>query len=213
MSNYIIVNGNFRRYNDELYHFGVKGMKWGVRRYQNKNGALTSQGKKRYSEDDGSETKKRGLTDRQKKAIKVGVAVVGAAVVAYGAYKIHGAVRDKNFNIRMNEGKAKCERMFKKLDRMRINDLVKGSSGTEKWTNPRSYKRSGFQYNNNGKTVTLAREYRNTVSTIKPEQYRRVESKLTDKIMDDAFNQAKNDSFATATKNVVRDMYRNRKKR
>ena len=32
----------------ELYHYGVKGMRWGVRRYQNQNGSLTNAGKKRY---------------------------------------------------------------------------------------------------------------------------------------------------------------------
>lgn len=43
-----------------LRHFGVPGMKWGVRRYQNKDGSLTSAGKKKYKarESDSSVTKK-----------------------------------------------------------------------------------------------------------------------------------------------------------
>ena len=36
--------------NDELYHHGIKGQKWGVRRYQNADGTLTSAGKKRRKE-------------------------------------------------------------------------------------------------------------------------------------------------------------------
>lgn len=34
---------------NELYHYGVKGQKWGVRRYQYTDGTLTPQGKKHYS--------------------------------------------------------------------------------------------------------------------------------------------------------------------
>ena len=33
--------------NNELYHFGIKGQKWGIRRYQNPDGTYTELGKKR----------------------------------------------------------------------------------------------------------------------------------------------------------------------
>ena len=35
-------------YSDELYHHGIKGQKWGVRRYQNEDGTLTAEGRRRY---------------------------------------------------------------------------------------------------------------------------------------------------------------------
>lgn len=37
-------------YSDELYHHGIKGQRWGVRRFQNPDGTLTSEGKARYGD-------------------------------------------------------------------------------------------------------------------------------------------------------------------
>ncbi len=146
-------------YSNELYHYGVVGMKWGVRRYQNPDGSLTSRGKKRYGTEDHLNTlndyrkaqrqydkdfttavnrngiyinkkrqeannerwrkanesgakareaykkykvareearpaikEARKLTDDQKakivKGLKIGAAVAGTALAAYGAYKV-----------------------------------------------------------------------------------------------------------------------------
>lgn len=40
---------------DYISHFGVKGMKWGIRRYQNRDGSLTPEGRKRYGRSEDSE--------------------------------------------------------------------------------------------------------------------------------------------------------------
>lgn len=48
-----MINQNdwWQHRNSTLCHWGIKGMKWGVRRYQNKDGTLTAAGKKHYAGD------------------------------------------------------------------------------------------------------------------------------------------------------------------
>ena len=59
--------------NKELYHWGVKGMKWGVRRYQNADGSLTAAGKKRYyQEADAGHYDKEGYNGTRYKTTKKG---------------------------------------------------------------------------------------------------------------------------------------------
>lgn len=97
----------FETESTSLQHHGILGQKWGVRRFENKNGTLTHAGRKRYDTDeDGDykkvgnktpapkassegESKKKGLTDKQKKVIIAGAAIAGTALAAYGGYKLY----------------------------------------------------------------------------------------------------------------------------
>jgi len=64
-------------YKEEMYlrHFGVKGMRWGVRKTETSSG--------------GDDKKKKGLTPKQKTAIKIGVAVAATSLAAYGGYRLY----------------------------------------------------------------------------------------------------------------------------
>lgn len=50
-----------------LIHHGIKGQRWGVRRYQNEDGSLTSEGKKRYSPSDKELGKAKSITESASK--------------------------------------------------------------------------------------------------------------------------------------------------
>lgn len=71
-----------------LVHHGIKGQKWGVRRFQNADGSLTKAGRNRYS-DSGSQEKKSGLSDQTKRNIKIAsAAALAIGTVAAATYYV-----------------------------------------------------------------------------------------------------------------------------
>lgn len=159
--------------NGVIFHHGIKGMKWGVRRFQDKDGSLTPAGRKRYADDvsekkaaykqakkdynksfskaydkaiagyspikkhrqaneerwndaadkaerlnkakadykntkkeyDNSPEGKAAAAARRKKALKVGAAVAGTALAAYGAKKFHDYIRSENGKLAEEAGR------------------------------------------------------------------------------------------------------------
>lgn len=103
----------------ELYHHGIKGMKWGVRRYRNADGSLTNAGKKRaehklnklFEKSDKAISKYKSY-DRQYKLADAG-AKKALTPSQYGRWVTSGARMDKT--IRLNQ--------LKKLSEKRTNQV------------------------------------------------------------------------------------------
>lgn len=56
--------------NNELTHWGIRGMRWGVRRYQNKDGSLTAAGKKRRGIDDSGDNDSESTEAKRERLLK-----------------------------------------------------------------------------------------------------------------------------------------------
>lgn len=90
------ATNDFRAYSDYLMHYGVKGMKWGVRRYQDKNGRLTAEGKEHYSKGSSASDTKEGIIIPVGLIAYAGMFVIGGAAVAIDSAVEAGKAHARN---------------------------------------------------------------------------------------------------------------------
>ena len=92
---------------DELKHYGILGMKWGVRKQPEHSNTLRRNQKEELS-------KQRGLTDKQKKILKIGAIAAATALVAYGGYKLAQSGKLKGLDNSIEAGKMKVRNLLNK---------------------------------------------------------------------------------------------------
>ena len=81
--------------NSELYHHGIKGQKWGIRRYQNPDGSLTPEGAKRYAIKDARKEYKKASRNLIKANIRSSLEATGSyGLTAKGRRKLGQATTD-----------------------------------------------------------------------------------------------------------------------
>ena len=86
----------------ELYHHGVLGMKWGIRRYQNADGSLTGAGRRRYGSEASSSKKaekqaKKNKAKQKRKTIRAGANILREEMAKATERHIIEMKNDKKF--------------------------------------------------------------------------------------------------------------------
>lgn len=131
---YGVINKS-RRHASELYHYGVPGMKWGVRKQYQPVGAVSANRRSSQSYQNMSNSKatykqakaqykaakkaerqspeaKAERAAKLKRAAKIGAAIAVTALAAYGAYKVGKYVKTKNGAIAAQRGFETAEKMW-----------------------------------------------------------------------------------------------------
>ena len=125
MSQWVVV------YDDELYHHGIKGQKWGIRRWQNEDGSLTPEGVKRYGT-----------------GVGAGLAVTGAAVGAGLYLANHKNAANKLDIYGKAVGKVVRDRQAERKDlREKVRFIKKNAKGMSYDKADAVYEKIGEKYN------------------------------------------------------------------
>ncbi len=105
-------------FSDCLMHHGIKGMKWGVRRYRNEDGTLTPAGKERYGTIE-------NLEAAQKKKKKIAkTAVTAATYGAWGYFVLSGKYYNLMEKLSSKLYKASVKRGRSHASKIRLSDMT-----------------------------------------------------------------------------------------
>lgn len=109
-------------YNNELYHYGVKGMKWGHRKKRDKFIAFNkAQAKNQAKTTSEAQTARKA---KIKKAAKIGAATVGTVLAIYGSYKLSKYLNDTNAKYHRDV----AEKFVKNFDKSYSSNVEKMTS-------------------------------------------------------------------------------------
>ena len=152
MANYYLMSNGTIVSDAELYHYGIPGMKWGIRKAksqvalartarrqsqatQNMNSSRDAykQAKSQYKQakkaERSSAEAKAERAARAKRAAKIGAAAAVTALAVYGAYKLNKYVKTKNCQIAAQRGYDYANKQFDSLNRA---IATQGNSGAFK---------------------------------------------------------------------------------
>lgn len=102
---------------DELYHHGVQGQKWGIRRYQNEDGTLTAEGRERYGKYElGKYAKNNNNLLRR--------IMTGDTPLGIKRYYDKKEVRlEKKIQKKLEKGKQVSESLLRKYNTIKLNNI------------------------------------------------------------------------------------------
>lgn len=102
------------QYPDYLMHYGVPGMKWGVRKQRVTSGKTN----RRSSKSSMSEEDKKA---RRRRNMKIAAGVAGVVLAAYGAHKFKDFVNDTNWKYHDELGQKKVKEFTERYERLADN--------------------------------------------------------------------------------------------